>query len=114
MSDELKEQLRKDAQAIGAALSRRCWQSVESAYNKIRDRIDAIPSQAVAQPTAEVVREACAKVAEGEMAAREVENQAGSLIGLGGSCAARRIAATIRAMPLPKAPEGQSDARATR
>jgi len=36
-----QEQLRKDAQNIGAAISNQNWQAVERAYNTIRDRIDA-------------------------------------------------------------------------
>lgn len=33
------DECRRDLQALGAAISRRCWQSAESAYNALRDRI---------------------------------------------------------------------------
>jgi len=91
MSDDFKEQLRKDAQGIGAAVSRRCWQSVESAYNVIRDRIDGYKPAA---PTAEDVREACAKVAEGWVACDHNAER---------NVMADIIARDIRAMPLPQA-----------
>lgn len=51
--------------------------------------------QAFARFEAETLERA-AKVADAEWANREVENQAGSLLGLGGAAASSRIAAAIR------------------
>lgn len=65
--EQLTEWRRDEVQAIGAAISIRCWHSLERAYNALRDKMDRVihaPPTARHQPQRNVILEEAARFVE--------------------------------------------------